>query len=288
MTNGNRKAKTAARNEQAQSGKKYTEARRSVIASQDDPWKHPNVDMFDGNGCMSRDIVRSWLPLLDALKRLPERVLHRSNGKEAALKFQLINVGPGFNQLAVFDPEMEELDCIIWGVDEDEEYHLNPTIPLQTGRRITVGVNSSIFPEMLDADKHPFLTSGRGDEAGTEVTIDLGNPDKAAQELDAFLAGILGDGPTETEPSTVMELCQRYADGRVTREQVVQGLVDWPYIDAGEFDEFGDYSGPTEGTVRDIPIARHRGLIDVSIYEEVLKQFLAKNSASQEGISPRP
>lgn len=91
---------------------------------------------------------------------------------------------------------------------------------------------------------------------------------KAAEGTPAVLEGFSG--------ATVMEVCQRYAAGLIDYDQVVKELVAWPYIDAGEFDEFGDYSGPNEGTVRDLPQARHLGYIGADVYQDVLQQLAGK------------
>ncbi|MFJ2620311.1 hypothetical protein [Glutamicibacter sp. NPDC087344] len=69
------------------------------------------------------------------------------------------------------------------------------------------------------------------------------------------------------------EVCQRYAAGLIDRDEVVRGLVAWPYSDTPKFNEFGEVQGDATGTFTDVENAVMFGLIDDSIYEEVFNQL---------------
>lgn len=96
---------------------------------------------------------------------------------------------------------------------------------------------------------------------------------KAAEKTPEVKEGFSG--------ASVIEVCRRYAAGLLDRAQVVRELVDWPYVDGGEFDEFGDYSGPIEGTVDDVVTAAGLGLIGSDVYGEVLAGLKAREGAGE-------
>lgn len=90
---------------------------------------------------------------------------------------------------------------------------------------------------------------------------------KKAEGLPEVVPGFAG--------ATVMEVCRRFAAGELSREELVRQLVEWPYVPSGDFDEFGDYSGPDEGTFEDVVTAEHQGLIDSGVYAAVLEGLSA-------------
>ena len=71
------------------------------------------------------------------------------------------------------------------------------------------------------------------------------------------------------------ELCQRFAAGLIGREEVICELVAWPYRSAPKFNEFGELESDISGTFIDVDNAVSFGLIDESIYEDVLKRLTA-------------
>lgn len=68
------------------------------------------------------------------------------------------------------------------------------------------------------------------------------------------------------------EVCQRYAAGLISRDEVIRELVAWPYKSKPKVNEFGELEGTTEGTFVEVQNAVSFGLIDYDIYEEVLDQ----------------
>lgn len=85
MTHGNREVKTLARTIQDEQGIPYNEALHQAE-------RKVHLDLFEGhnNGSLPRDIAETWMPVLTRLK--PTKVG----------QWQLINAGPGINQLAVW------------------------------------------------------------------------------------------------------------------------------------------------------------------------------------------
>ena len=71
------------------------------------------------------------------------------------------------------------------------------------------------------------------------------------------------------------ELCQRFAAGMIDREEVIRELAAWPYRSAPKFNEFGELESDIAGTFIDVENAVSFGLIDESIYEDVLNRLTA-------------
>ncbi|MDO5645922.1 MAG: hypothetical protein Q4G21_09605 [Dermabacter sp.] len=66
------------------------------------------------------------------------------------------------------------------------------------------------------------------------------------------------------------EICQRYAAGMIGREQLIEELIRWEYLEPGRT------SGPLDdlimfvsGSVDDLERAQSRGLIDSELYHEI-------------------
>lgn len=72
--------------------------------------------------------------------------------------------------------------------------------------------------------------------------------------------------------ATPYEVCQRYAAGELTREQVVDELVRWPYEPTPMTDGWDDLLIIEPGTWQDVADAHHDDLIDDAIYSEVLRR----------------
>lgn len=68
--------------------------------------------------------------------------------------------------------------------------------------------------------------------------------------------------------ATPLESCKRYAAGHLSREQLVDELVRFPYV-AFERDPFDDFSADPPGAWSELGDAEERGLIDENIYEKV-------------------
>lgn len=81
------------------------------------------------------------------------------------------------------------------------------------------------------------------------------------------------DAVADFKAASPHEVCQRYAAGLISRDEVVRELVAWPYNDTPTFNEFGEVQGDTSGTFTDVENAVMFGLIDDSIYEEVFNQL---------------
>lgn len=83
------------------------------------------------------------------------------------------------------------------------------------------------------------------------------------------------DAVADFKAASPHEVCQRYAAGLIGREEVIRELVAWPYRSAPVFNEFGELESEIAGTFTDVDNAVSYGLIDESIYEEVLNQLTA-------------
>lgn len=72
--------------------------------------------------------------------------------------------------------------------------------------------------------------------------------------------------------ATPYEICQRYAAGEITREVLVEQLVQFPYVKGGKTDGFDDLIVDPPGTWAEVSRARSSGLIDMGIYEDVFNR----------------
>jgi DNA-binding transcriptional regulator YdaS (Cro superfamily) len=72
--------------------------------------------------------------------------------------------------------------------------------------------------------------------------------------------------------ATPYEVCQRYAVGEITREQLVDELTRWEYVipPKVEYDYFDDLREEPPGSFNDVLLARNAGLIDDDIYGRLL------------------
>lgn len=72
--------------------------------------------------------------------------------------------------------------------------------------------------------------------------------------------------------ATPYEVCQRYAVGEITREQLVDELTRWEYVipPKVKHDFFDDLREEPPGSFNDVLLARNAGLIDDDVFEEVL------------------
>lgn len=75
--------------------------------------------------------------------------------------------------------------------------------------------------------------------------------------------------------ATPYELCQRYAAGLITREEMISELVGWPYPPMPDPDEFGGYQDYPEGTFDDVVLAENTGLINADDYAEIFAGLTA-------------
>ena len=70
------------------------------------------------------------------------------------------------------------------------------------------------------------------------------------------------------------EVCQRYAAGYITRNELVKQLVSWPYKPMPWANEYGEYEESLDGTWQDVVEAADNGLIDNSVYDEILNRVV--------------
>ncbi|WP_435298950.1 hypothetical protein [Timonella sp. A28] len=69
------------------------------------------------------------------------------------------------------------------------------------------------------------------------------------------------------------ELCERYASGLLSRDELLDQLTRWPYPPMPHPDEFGDYTESFNGTFSDVMNANHAGLISIEDYADIVARF---------------
>lgn len=72
--------------------------------------------------------------------------------------------------------------------------------------------------------------------------------------------------------ATPDEICQRYAGGLISREQLVDELTRFPYAKGGETDGYDSLIVDPPGTWSEVSDAVRRGLIEDDVYEEVFNR----------------
>jgi DNA-binding transcriptional regulator YdaS (Cro superfamily) len=91
---------------------------------------------------------------------------------------------------------------------------------------------------------------------------------KTAQKVPAIPEGFSGGSP--------MEICERFAAGLLSREQVIDELTRWEYpAEAMPADIYDDIWDKQPGDWMEVEQAARLKLIDWDIYEEVLKRIEA-------------
>lgn len=91
-------------------------------------------------------------------------------------------------------------------------------------------------------------------------------PQWQAKEADVDAAREDAEGPRGCEGPLL--LCQRYAAGDLSRSDLVEALVIYPYPTV-ERDPYDDFSPFPPGAWTEVEDAAHRGLIDDGLYAEV-------------------
>lgn len=73
--------------------------------------------------------------------------------------------------------------------------------------------------------------------------------------------------------ATPLEICQRYEAGEFEREELVDQLVLFPYVEGGATDGYDWMAVDPPGSWSELSIAIERGLIDESVYEDVFNRL---------------
>lgn len=72
--------------------------------------------------------------------------------------------------------------------------------------------------------------------------------------------------------ATPYEICERYAAGFITRDQVIDELTRFPYKEESRTDGYNSIVVDPPGTWSELVRASFRGLIDDELYEEVFNR----------------
>jgi hypothetical protein len=75
--------------------------------------------------------------------------------------------------------------------------------------------------------------------------------------------------------ATPKEICERYAAGEISREQLVDELVRFPYAPRGETDGYDSLLVDPPGSFAEVEEAGFSGLIGLDEYEQVFKAMMA-------------
>lgn len=73
--------------------------------------------------------------------------------------------------------------------------------------------------------------------------------------------------------ATPLEICQRYEAGEFGREELVDQLVRFPYVNDAATDGYDWMAVDPPGSWSEISVAIERGLIDESVYEDVFNRL---------------
>ena len=84
---------------------------------------------------------------------------------------------------------------------------------------------------------------------------------RKAQDLPQVAEGFSGAGPAE--------ICQRYAAGLISRDQLIDELARWPYTPVKDDDPYDWLVVTPPGSWEEVTEALYEGWIDDDIYDEV-------------------
>lgn len=99
-----------------------------------------------------------------------------------------------------------------------------------------------------------------------------------AERVDDPVPGFSGASP--------YEICQRHAVGQLTRDELKDELTRWRYGACGTTDGYDWLAIDEPGSWADVEAALHHGVIEASLYDEVLDSFA--ETAQSEGPSSSP
>ena len=89
--------------------------------------------------------------------------------------------------------------------------------------------------------------------------------DRIKKDLDYPLENFSG--------ATPYEICQRYAAGDLTRDQLLDELMRWEYKKMDKTDGFDGLLADPRGTFRDVERAALNEIIDLEIYQVLLNHL---------------
>ncbi|WP_462417558.1 hypothetical protein [Kytococcus sp. Marseille-QA3725] len=99
------------------------------------------------------------------------------------------------------------------------------------------------------------------------------DPQAAADQLREIARTLTEDTTTPRDgfdAATPYELCQRYAAGLITREALIDQLTRWDYAPRAQAEVWNEILPNVPGSFNEVVRAADRGLIDDTIYDEVL------------------
>lgn len=73
--------------------------------------------------------------------------------------------------------------------------------------------------------------------------------------------------------ATPLEICQRYAAGFISRDQMLDELVRYPYVEPGPYDEIDWMRDQRPGEITEVTDALHQGIIDQNDYSEFFERY---------------
>lgn len=88
---------------------------------------------------------------------------------------------------------------------------------------------------------------------------------KGLDEVTEPRPGFSGAGP--------YEICQRYAIGQLSRAELIEELIRWPYAPSDTTDGLDTLLIEPPGSWEEIEQAHDRGLIDSETYDEILNNI---------------
>jgi DNA-binding transcriptional regulator YdaS (Cro superfamily) len=96
---------------------------------------------------------------------------------------------------------------------------------------------------------------------------------KEESSLPAVPAGFHGGSPAE--------IIARFTAGEITREQIIDELLRWPYKASDELEgPWDDLLVTVPGSFDDVEDAVHQGLLPGDVYDEILRRYNAVDTAS--------
>jgi len=95
---------------------------------------------------------------------------------------------------------------------------------------------------------------------------------KTASDVQEPKEGLSGASP--------FEICQRYKAGELSRTELIRQLSKWPYAEPSKIDEYDSLVVDPPGTFQEVVRASLMGLIEDSVYQEILNHYAQNDVTS--------
>lgn len=146
-----------------------------------------------------------------------------------------------------------------------------------TVRELDELARARVRREVAELDYQRALVRAAQSHSQREIahTVQLSQPSVSSALKTARRVAMPEPGQQWASP---YEVCQRYAAGELTRDQTIEVLCAWSYVETPPMDPWEDLIDLPEGSIHDVGLAYHRRLIDLDMYGIVTEHYAHSGS----------